>query len=261
MKVGMILGEEDTSRISYSPCSCTPRVKNHNFKQEETNENMSAEDEMLLRIPSKGTLIIEGEPGESSKELTIETIDVDAFNEMYLILQRKNRFYRVILFILLLTNSFSMYQWYTSKEMERELNVNIRHLSKEKKKLKEQIVNSNLGGEQQCSFLCGRRDSHEKATETFFEMKNCYFNIQTKTALGPCSKDLQNSVQNWYEGLIYGAWWNQYFGNSNEEDANDSTKERRSGVMSDNNEESKVLSTENEGFGENNSIDDLIYFI
>lgn len=264
MKVGMTLGEEPnsttstTSSISYSNSNPHQQCKEGEIKKICESKEDSSEASLwsssswlnhqtMLRIPSRGTLIIDGELSES-KELTIDTVDIETFNEMYSHLKRRNRIYHISFILLLLTNALFIYQLYTSKETEKDLHLKIEKIVNEKKKLMEQISLKRQEGEKQQCFLCGSTNDH---STPLFEISNCYMSIQTTASLGQCSKDLQSSIENWYQG--YYAWWENYFG---------SPAGARSGDNMNGEERSTLPKAEKEIFDEKIiSIDDLINFI
>ena len=239
IKVGMILGKnEDSTNVI--------RVPPQDEKNLTIDDDLDSNNTEVMS--SKDAIVVE-DPLSESKELTIETMDVETFSEMYSFLKRKNRIYNVFLFILIMTNAISMHHIHSAQERERTLNQNLEKLSIENTKLMEQItIFENKKQEQSLCY-----DDHtQQSTDNplLLEVNNCYFNFQASATLGQCSKDIQNTMQNWYDRFVYESYvtfWEEYYAHKSDEDGSNGTSRTE--------EHSTAV------VNEPSSIEDLISFI
>lgn len=167
---------------------------------------------------TKGVLILDG---EDSKDLTIESVDIDTYNEMYHHLSRKNRLFLVATIILSMTLSGLLHQIYQIRKREKQLARELLKVRVEQEKLLDQSC---------------KKQNECPTNESSFELKTCYFNVQTSASLGECGKNLKNNFLEWYEDTIYevySSWWDDIFGNVRDkgEQENGVKKNERSSLI------------------------------
>ncbi len=151
---------------------------------------------------AKGVLILDG---EESKDLTIESVDIDTYNEMYHHLSRKNRLFLFATIILSMTLSGLLHQIYQIRKREKQLARELIKVRVEQEKLLDQSW---------------KKENECPTNESSFELKTCYFNIQTSASLGDCGKNMKNNFLEWYDDTIYEAyssWWDDFFGKREQE--------------------------------------------
>jgi len=183
-----------------------------------------------MSVRSKGTLIIEG---LESREFNVESVDIDAYNEMYRNLSRKNRIFNVITCVLSIIILYLGYQLYLVGRREGLLVYELLKVEQEKGRLLDLTLNNNMN---KCS-----NDSQL----SLFELNSCFFKLQTSASLGECGKNLKQDIIDWYDKVIYDAyssWWDDIFHAEEEDDAYD----RESATVYINDEGNTYQSGEND---------------
>ena len=206
-----------------------------------------------MSVRSKGTLIIEGlESREFNvesvdidaynemyygtfhcREFNVESVDIDAYNEMYRNLSRKNRIFNVITCVLSIIILYLGYQLYLVGRREGLLVYELLKVEQEKGRLLDLTLNNNMN---KCS-----NDSQL----SLFELNSCFFKVQTSASLGECGKNLKQDIIDWYDKVIYDAyssWWDDIFHAEEEDDAFD----RESAAVYINDEGNTYQSGEND---------------
>ena len=172
----------------------------------------------MIRIASRGALIIPLDEGQS-QELTIDTIDIETYNDMCDKFSKKNRIYKLIIFFFTFTTLYSIYSMERLRKREKHLNLKLQQLKDDMERLTRFSLNEK-GDDDKCS------------DASVFGFENCYFKVQTSASLGQCTKNWREDMNEWYEKVIYDAysgWWNEYFGTYNASSESSSENEAEAG--------------------------------
>ena len=186
VNIGLSLNNEDSS--SYP---------NSHHVGESKEKNYSG----FINLNSSGILL----DGSESKDLSIESVDIETFNEMFQSFSRKSRISNIIILFLLIIIAYLIHQLYMVEGEQKTLTVELEKMKKERKaaaSLVELSSSKNTKLDEHCT-----RDS-------LVEVSNCYFNIHASASIGECGRSMINEITDWYANNLR---WDDYSsGNDNQ---------------------------------------------